>query len=217
MKRLLLGVMSAVVLLSSCAKKIEEEPKGEAHVRFVNAVSGSADQDVYLNSVKLANATVGFGKRSNYFSYTSGINSFDFANTGTVTSNALINYGVAIGDWSTVFYYSNSFGLPVAGAIKDDMTTPPAGKARVRFINLNYQVTSTVKVMSGGVELVPVVSFGYASAYYNVDPGAKFTPQAVSVTTAPEMDFGIQAGKIYTIMLHGATATELYGYNFPQN
>jgi len=219
MKRTLLLVCSLLVFLSACVKKTEV-PQGEVKIRFVNALPNSLPQDVYVNYGKLSVAAVGPGQATPYLSFYSGQNYLAMANTGTTTPNGdIIPYNAAVGSYATFFYYTKNLnGGSATGLKEDDMTPPPAGKARVRFIHLNSFLNNSIRVsVVGSAELFSGLGFGSASSYYNVDPGSKFQGAATAVVTSPVIDANIQAGKIYTIFFNGTTGTELYGNLLIQN
>jgi hypothetical protein len=218
MKKVLFLGFSLLIFLASCVKK-NEVPVGEVKIRFVNALRNSLPQDVYVNSTKLSIAPVASGQATAYLSLYSGLNNLAMANSGTMIANGdIIPYNAVIGSYATFFYTQNLKGGAATGLKEDDMTLPPAGKARVRFIHLNSFLDNYLKVsVVGGAELVPALSFGNASAYYDVEPGTKFQPAATLVVTAPVVDANLQAGKIYTIFFNGSTGTELYGNLLIQN
>lgn len=217
MKKILLLALSAVVLLASCVKK-KETPQGEARIRFVNAVIGSPAQDVYIGDKKVSSGSLSYGIVSPYVAYTSGINLMAFVDPVTGNTSATENYGSDIGDYATLFFYANFQGRLTAGGIKDNMTPPAAGKARVRFINLHYNLTNAMIVsIQGGAMLFDQLPFGTASQYFEVAPGTKFTTQAIGVTTNPVIDLNVQAGKIYNVWFSGADNTEINGYSYIQN
>ncbi|MBC7401113.1 MAG: DUF4397 domain-containing protein [Mucilaginibacter sp.] len=212
MKRFLLAGLCAVVLLASSCVKPKNAPTGDAHVRFVNATVGSPSQDVYINSVLVSSGKIPYGGQTPYMTYTAGINAIVFVDGITHISQAAEDYGSEIGDYATVYFYGNMQGGLTAGGIKDNMTAPATGKARVRFINLDYNLTNAmIMAVVGGSNLYTSLQFATASPYYEVDPGTKFQPSASGVTTAPVIQFNPQAGKIYTVWLSGASATEIYG------
>jgi hypothetical protein len=216
MKKILYLCLSTIVLLSACVKK-NETPTGEAHVRFVNAIPDLGNQDVYINTNRTVNS-IGFGTQTAYVNYTAGINALSIANAGTSTSNLTYNFGSSIGDYATVFFFRNLTGDLVSGGIVDNMTAPPAGKARVRFVNVDNFLSDSFKVtITGGATLFESLIFSTASQYYDVDPGTSFTATAKTVTTPTVMNYTLQAGKIYTIWLSGASTTELNAYPFVQN
>lgn len=217
MKRILFLGLGIVVLLASCVKK--KGPAPDAHVRFVNAVSFLPAQDIYIDNV-LATTTggVSFGGVTNYFTYESGINLLTYNNTGTTTPNLSYTYGSSGGEYATVFFYSDTLQNIYSAGIKDNMSAPPTGKARVRFVNLDNYLKNALKMtVTGGADLFTSLDKGNASSYYDVDPGATFTPSSVGVTNAPVINPQVQAGKIYTIWLSATSSTELVAHNTLQN
>ncbi|SMC49863.1 DUF4397 domain-containing protein [Pedobacter africanus] len=211
--------VSAVILLSSCSKKNDPQPEpvGEARVKHVNCVEGSAAQDLYINDTKKTTTAVAYGSNSDYLVFTSGVNVFASMNTGTTTANATSQQvSVPIGAYITALYYKKSGGTLAMGLLGDDMTTV-TGKAKVRFINLNGFLAANVAVgITGGVNLIPAVQYESFSDYIQVDPGTKFTFSAGAVTSA-SVDGALQAGKNYTIWIDGANATTLTGHVIVQN
>ncbi|MCC8424486.1 DUF4397 domain-containing protein [Mucilaginibacter sp. UR6-11] len=216
MKKILFLCLGAVALLSSCVKK-NVPPTGDAHIRFVNAIPGSINQDAYINTTKVV-TNLAFGVQSSYITYTAGINALSITNVGTTISNLTYNYGSNIGDYATVFFFRSFTGELISGGIVDNMTAPPAGKARVRFVNLhNYLNDSFKMTITGGATLFNDLVFSNASPYFDVDPGTSFTATAATVTNPTVISFNPQAGKIYTIWINGASSTELNAYPFIQN
>lgn len=213
-----------MITMVSCKKNDPvPEPVGEAKVRYVNTVQGSAAQDFYVNGTKKSASAVAYGGVSEYLTITSGGNSFGFYNTGSTTANVTTEaYNFPIGINGTVFYYQAQSGPLGAFAIGDDMTAPAAGKAKVRFLNINkFSGTNAiaVSVVGQATVLIPSLVYGDLSniAYFSVDPGAKFTFAATGVTDAPVLDAGIVAGKIYTIWVDGSSSTSLTGHAIVQN
>lgn len=216
--------ITGLLLLSSCGKDddITPEPVGPAKVKYVNTVQGSASQDLYVNDTKKSTEPVAYGNASAYLDITSGVNVFKVQDAGTTTVNATSQaYQIPIGIYFSIFYHKLGTGAYTAFAIEDNMSAPTAGKAKVRFFNLNsFLSTSTPISIStvGQTEiLVPKLEYGQASIYFEVNPGAQFTFTATGVTSAPVFNGGIVAGKNYTIWIDGASATSLAGHAILQN
>lgn len=218
MKKTLFLGLGLLVFLSACVKKTEV-PVGEVKIRFVNALPNSLAQDIYVNNGKLAVPPVAANQATAYLSLYSGLNYLAVANTGTMTANGdVIPYNAVIGSYATFFYTQNLNKNPQTYLAPDDMTLPPTGKARVRFIHFNGFLNNSIKVSAvGGGELFPALGFGNASSYFNVDPGTKFQAAATPVTNAPVVDANLQAGKIYTIFFNGTAETELFANLLIQN
>lgn len=217
MKKLLILCLSAVALLTACVKK-KDTVTGITHVRFVNAINNSYTQDVYVDGGLVYGGKLTAGNQSPYIDYTAGISNIGIANTGTTTANILFSYGTTIGEYSTVYFLQDFYGNLIAGGIKDDMTAPAAGKARVRFVNCNnWSQTSFTMDILGGKNLFQSLVFTTASPYYDVDPGTKFVATALKVPHPDTIDINPQAGKIYNIWMSADTVTNLQAHAFIQN
>lgn len=218
----------STTLLVSCSKKSDPQPEpvGDIKVRSVNAVNGSAAQDFYINDSKKNTQVIAYGSASEYFTVTSGNNTFKFYDAGTTTLKAQSQtYNIPIGLNVTAFYLQSPSGQFGVFPVGDDITTPAAGKARVRFIYFNsFLPTNSVISVSIVGQATPLVGAlnhlldaNVQLAYYNVDAGTKFKFAATGVTDAPELDPGIIAGKIYTIWVDGTSGTNLTGHVIVQN
>lgn len=218
MKKLLLLCLGTTVLFSACVKK-KENPVGATHVRFVNALpAATVTQDVYIDNNLAYGGKLVPGSQSPYIDYNAGVSLLGIANVSTTTANIAFSYGTQIGDYSTVYFFEDFDHILVAGGIKDNMTAPPAGKARVRFVNLdNYSVTSFKMDVAGGANLFQSLVFATASQYFDVDPGTKFTATAIGVKDPVTIDISPVAGKIYTIWIGAESSSTLQAHAFIQN
>lgn len=218
MKKLSFLALGLMVLLSSCFKEPTPEPTGEAKVRVANASATSVPQDVYYNGQKMNIAPLAYGQVSGYQTISSGASFFGFTDNGSTISNYESGATIKIGEHFTVIYYNTTTNTKNVGFLLDDMTAPPAGKARVRFVHLNSLFANSFAIrIQGGAALVLVVPFANSSAYFDVDAGTKFEVSAVGLTPSEQLfDPVIQAGKIYTIWLNG-TATTMQAHTIQQN
>ena len=217
MKKLSFYGLCLVILLSSCVKKPAPEPVGEAKFRALNAISTATPQDVYYNNNKLNIAPLAYGEVSAYQTITSGPIYVGFTNHGSTISNYEGTAAIKIGQHFTVIYFSQGGESKNVGFLVDDMTNPPAGKARVRFLNLNPLFVQRFSVrLQGGAVLTASLEFGNSNSYTDVDPGAKFELLATGLSGETIVDPNIQAGKIYTIWFDGTT-TEVTPHIIVQN
>ena len=221
-KSFFLCLTLGVMLLSSCFKEPKPEPVGDAYINAVNAVRGSSPQEFYLNGSKKNSVPIPYGTSSGYITVTSGNSQFAFGNVSSETANAATQVvGVPIGVNATVFYYTESKSqstqeeLHMATIINYDMKpSAVAGKAKVRFINLNYLLLNTISVLSGTTKIVEKIPFKSSSSYIDLDPGTKFkfVADIVDSPASVELDPNLQANKNYTVWVDGVTATELTGH-----
>ncbi len=219
--------LSAILLVTSCGKKYDPvpEPVGDAKVRFVNAVQGGQAQDFFVNGGKKNTTPLAYGEVSEYLTISSGSNAFSFNNTGTTVVNASTPaYSFPIGISGTVFYLKTLSGTLGAFALGDDMTAPAAGKAKVRFINMNsYSGSNAITVSQVGSTDVMIPSLTFVDPnsnlgfpYFAVDAGVKFKLTMPGATEV-EFDGAIAAGKNYTIWIDGSSAAVMTAHAIVQN
>ena len=218
MKKAILSCLGLILVLSSCVKEPAPVPTGEARVRFVNAGIASSSQDCYVNSTKKTTVGLTYPQHTPYFTFTNGVTDFIFADEGSTTVGAGTTYLTSIGSSYSVYYLSSGANKASAILWSDDNAVVE-GKAKVRFMHLNLNLTNaSIKIATeSGTVLTEAVGFLKSSSYYTVDPGTKFAVTATGVTNSPLLDGNLQAGKNYTIWLNGATATELIPHVILQN
>ena len=213
-KLLSILLAGAIAAFSSCKKNDDDGMHVSAYLMITNAAEGSAPQDMYVDNAKLSGSTVAYTQSSNYLTTSSGDHQAQFVTSGTSTANASFNLSLQGGHYYSVYYTggasASSSNYVVA---EDDHSTPPSGKARVRFINLSAALNSAVDFgISGGNKLVSGLAYRAASAYYDVDASTSFALYlAGSSSVTLNIPTTIQAGKIYTVYISGATtATATY-------
>ncbi|WEK18357.1 MAG: DUF4397 domain-containing protein [Candidatus Pedobacter colombiensis] len=214
---------SSIMLLASCGKKTEYEPEpvGELDIKAVNTVFGGPNQDFLVNgAVKVTG--LAYGDASAYVKITSGVSTLGFYDSGNTTKmNAGGSIQLSIGNKVSVWYFKTQSGELAAIPYNDAVTIPTVGKAKVRFINFNNMSSSSnsisVAVVGGSGTLVPAIAFTEGSAFFEVDPGAKFNFTGTGGVAGPAFDGALAANKIYTIWIDGTSATNLTGHIVANN
>lgn len=205
-------------IFSSCVKDPKPVPVGEAKLRYINAAYASPGQAFYVNGKRFGQMLSLYGEASDVMPVESGAKVLAFVDAATTELTVAVNGNIAINESYSIFFYKNQDNAASILGIGDNFTAPAAGKAKVRFIHLNGFLNNSVSIkISGGAELASALAFARSSDYYQVDPGTKFIASGTGVTTNPEINPGIVAGKIYTIWLSGSAATELKAYSFTAN
>jgi hypothetical protein len=209
-------------LVSSCKK---DDPEvvvyGDAKLRVVNTVPGSAAQDFYQNDTKVSTTPIAYGSSSSYLTVKGGNSTVHFKNTGTATINASSGVGLNTNEVFTVFYYTDASGSGKITGFPDDNTTPAASKARVRFVNFGLGFNNTVNISyagTAGASITTGLAYGYVSNYNSVDANtnlAVFVQGATVPTVIPGSNF--EAGKIYTVWFDAASATTANYHVVQQN
>jgi len=217
-----IACLSLTIFAASCKKSDPVEiPVGDLQLRAINAVSGSASQDLLINSAVKATA-VSYGNASPYFIMTSGVSNVGFYDTGTnTTANTGGQVDFPIGAKASIFYIKLPAGDLSAILLNDVTAAPTTGKAKVRFLHLNNFLGTTtaisVAVDGTATSLVPSATYGQPSNYFEVDPGAKFNFTGAGVVVGVAFDGSLVAGKVYTIWVDGTGATNLTGHIYAQN
>jgi len=207
-------------LFSSCSKDSGASASVTANVMIVNSTEGSAPQDFYSDSTKVDATAVAYGQGSGYLSTASGSHTGQFRNAGSTTVNASSSFVFSGGANYSVFYGSDASSNKFVATSQDDLTLPSAGKAKVRFVQLSSAAASSLDIALGdGTKVASALVFRSMSAYNNIDPTASFSLFATGTTTAsltiPAST--LQAGKIYTILISGATTATVSYHVIAQN
>lgn len=205
-------LIGATSVFTSCNKdNVNGSASLNAKVKIVNAVDGSASQDLYLDNVKLDASAVAYGQSSDYLTEKSGNHAAKFTDSGSTTANTSFNVSLQADSSYTIYYTSN--GSVTSSIITtDNLTAPAANMAKVRFVNLSNAVTGNVDFgLSATSKLVTNLAARTVSAYSQIATGATFylysTGSINAMLTIPATT--IQAGKIYTIYISGSTNLDL--------
>lgn len=212
----LFALILLTLAFTSCKKdKKDVNVDLSAFVRVTNASAASTPQDFFLDTTKLTASAVAYGSSTDYLKTTTGDHQGSFKNSGSATVNVSFNLSLAAGKYYSAFYSDSS----KYATFIDDRTTPQAGKARIRFINLSSALASSVDFgATGAAKLVSSLAYKSASAYYDVDPTTAFSLYASGSTTAIiSLPTTIEAGHIYTIYVSGATTGTVTSHLVTEN
>jgi hypothetical protein len=216
-----LGVMALSVFLTSCDGDDDDIERGQAQVMVVHASPDAPNVDVRVNNT-VALTNVAYPTNSSYTAVTAGPINFKISPTGTttyvidanVTLEPNVNYSV---------YAIDSVSKIKAAVVADNLTTPAAGKAHVRFFHFSPNAPAVDIAVAGGPVLFSNRSFNDQTTTASV---ANFTPldagtynlevrlagSNTAVLTVPNVT--LTDGKIYTVFAKGfagATGAQALG------
>lgn len=218
--RMLLTVAAATIAFASCTKdNADTNPSGTASVMVVNSAEGSAPQNFYLDNSQVNATAVAYAQNSGYISATPGSNrKAEFRTAGTGSVNASFNMTVENNKFYTV-YLTGSGSSTSSVSTEDDMTLPPSGKAKIRFVHLSQAAATTIDIgVNSATKIVSGLAYKAASAYSVVDANSSFQLYAAgSSTVVLNIPTTIQAGKIYTVYVSGATTATISYHLIVQN
>jgi len=213
MKKILLAGFSIIMLVTvNACKKNDNTPSNTASVMFVNGCAGTNNVDVTVNGTKVpAAANLPFLKSSGYQAITAG-SGLTIAYSLSATATPLISDNETL---TAGLHYSSFTGGLVTGTSTatafaiDDLTPPPAGMAKVRFVNLCID-NLTTGCYVGLTKIDSNVAYKTCTPFFNVTGAttAKISmiDQANAAISAAISNQTLTAGKIYTFMLTGTSA-----------
>jgi Domain of unknown function (DUF4397) len=212
-----LSIAAAFVLFvasfASC-KKNDINPDGYMNLKVVNAAPNSGPQSFTLANQVLISGGLDFANGSDYINTHSGTNLIaQFTSVGT---NAVYATGsLWTGDnQSWTVYVAGSGSSVRVKSYQDDLSTPPSGMVKIKFIHLSDAAPSdiSVKDSTGSNIFSSVVIKDVATGYKNINPG-NFSLKIYDIVSGNDIgDFsvtGLLAGKIYTLYLTGSSSSTL--------
>jgi len=213
MRKPLLAVLTLALLhLAYGCKKKDPPPANQANVMFVNGCAGTLPGiDAKVNAANVDGAlNMPFRTWSGYRPVKGGVPvelSFYITNVGTPISKG--SSTLTINSHYTAFC-GGLITAPTFLLTQDTLMPPVQGMAKIRFVNLsndNLQVDATAgtTVIGKGVKTLQVTSFiEIPSGNIELKAG---DPSDISTVVATEPTAQLLAsGKIYTMILTGATA-----------
>lgn len=213
---LLVGITAA---FTSCTKDDGSGNTQAAHVRVVNAFDGSASQDLYLDNVKVNSSAVAYAQNTGYLSAAAGNHNAKFTNSGSATANVAFSVSLQASNYYTIYYTTNDTTKSAFVTHDNATAAPSTGKAKVRFVQLSSATASTVDFgIASSTWLATNLAYKVISDYYEVDANTSFALYASgSQTVLLSIPTSVQAGKIYTVYISGATALTLSAHVIAEN
>ncbi len=194
------------------------EPNSTASIRVVNAVEGSASQELYLDNARVSTSAVAYTKVSDYVKTKAGSHSAQLRNDNSATANVSFNVDLDSDKRYTVYYTGNA-DAKAAVVLKDETSAPSSGKAKVRFVHLSAAAASKIDLaITAGTKLITDLAYKASTAYQEVDANTTFLLYASGSTTVGlNMPTTVKAGKIYTIYVSGNTAATISYHVIAEN
>jgi hypothetical protein len=196
-------LLSAALSLSSC-KRTNDDAQPTAALSVVNLIPGNSAIDFYLDNLKLNNPSMLYMQSLSYFNAYPGVRKFDVTTGGTFQALATDTATLKSGKYYSLFVSQKQnvqFLLTM-----DDLSDPPAGKAKVRFVDLSPDAPNVDMVIPEGTVLFTNQGYRSNTNFETIDPGI-YTIQlhqaGNSVAKVTNSNVKIDAGNTYTIIAHG--------------
>ncbi len=204
-----LAFLSVVTLFSSCTKDdVVDVADPKAKIQVVHASPDGPEVDILVDNQN--KASLAYLSNTPYVEVAEGTRNIKVNVKGTTTT--VINADVPfVANKNYSIFAIDSVSKISAIVLNDDLTTPAAGKAHVRFIHLSPNAPAVDVAVTGGSVLFPNQAFKSASAFTPVDAGTYNLEVRLAGTTTvalPLPGIALTAGKIYTVYARGfATAS----------
>jgi hypothetical protein len=209
--------MVAAIAIVGCSKDDNNPvaPLARARVMAVHASPDAPAVDLLVDG-GVAGSGLAFPGNTAYLEVNAGTRNVRVNVAGTSTSVIDANVTLAAGTTYTVFACDSVSKIDTV-ILTDDLTTPAAGKAHVRFVHLSPDAPAVDVAVAGGPVLFANRAYKEFTAYAPVDAGTydlEVRPAGSSTVVLPLDDVTLQAGRIYTVFARGflgGTAAQALG------
>ncbi|GAA5194876.1 hypothetical protein GCM10023322_60320 [Rugosimonospora acidiphila] len=212
-----IGVLAIIPLLALGVSGIAAPPSGAAgtvgYVRLAHLSPDTPDVDVYLSSVAGGSPQVfpgvGYGTVSTYLTVPTGTYAVAMRTAGAPASDPpVLTTTVTVADGGA--YTVAGVGTHAALGLKvidDDLSLPPAGKAKVRIIQASLRAPALDVWLAGGSHIADGVAFATTTQYLDVTAGT-WTVKAQGTSGGPTstMRASLGAGNVYSLIVLDAKA-----------
>ncbi|MDZ4748097.1 MAG: DUF4397 domain-containing protein [Saprospiraceae bacterium] len=196
-------LVAGMMVFSSCDK---DDDKTYANLLVAHASPDGPGVDLLINDDKQNSAALTFPNNTGYLEVETGTRNIkvNVAGTSTTVINADLTFEK---DKNYSVFAVDSVSSISAIVLVDDLTTPAAGKAHVRFVHLSPNAPAVdVAVASSGAVVFGDVVFKEATAFTPLDAGTYLLDVRVAGTGTVALvlpAITLQAGKIYTVFAKG--------------
>jgi hypothetical protein len=201
-----MGLLAALAL-TSCTKDSKTNPVAptpQAQVMAVHASPNAPGVDLLVDGA-IAKSNLMFPSSTPYLSVASGTRNVKVNVTGTSTTVINANLTLTVGTKYSVFA-CDSVSKIGALVLTDDLTTPAAGKAHVRFVHLSPNAPAVDVAVTSGPVLFANESFKGYSAFTPVTAGTynlEVRLAGTNTVVLPLPGITLTAGRIYTVFAKG--------------
>jgi len=179
-------------------------PAQSARVMAIHASPDAPAVDLLVDNV-IAGTGLAFPNNTGYLNVTPGTRNIKVNLTGTSTTAIEANVPVTGGMDYSVFAV-DSAAVITAIVLTDDLSTPAAGKAHVRFVHLSPNAPAVDVALQGGAVVFANKAFKEFTPFTPLDAGTydlEVRLQGTSTVVLPLPGIMLQAGKIYTVFARG--------------
>lgn len=209
-KRWIAGLSAALalsLLLSSCLKNSNNYyVPPAAYVSFYQAIPNAQPLDIYFDNNKVNAIPINYSDGIDYFRAYTGKRTVNFYTAGSTTK--IFSDSVHLNqDMVYSLFLTNTLASPSLLLLTDSLSQPPAGMAKIRFVNVSPDAPAVDFAVKDSTALVTNKAFkGYSSfvpikgnSHYIFEVRQKGTNTVLATST----NANLLSGFVYTIWFHG--------------
>ncbi|WP_449435706.1 DUF4397 domain-containing protein [Pedobacter steynii] len=214
-KTLIAAVTVSAVMVSCTKDKFDYTPQPISALGVIHASPTTEKLDFYIGDTKVNNDDFAYTNRINYKQVLSGERDVKITKKGSATS--VLSEKLKLKEQMAYsLFVIDGFDKVKFLLVKDSVTMPGSGKAKLRFINLSPDAPALNLEIAG--KDTPVATnklFKEYSNFESIDAGDKVTfkvKDGAGAEVATLVDQKIENGKVYTIWVKGfksATTDEM--------
>lgn len=168
--KILITFFISASVLSACKPPNDDQPVLQSAVNVINASIGNPAISFAIMKRKVEGESLKYTEESGYFITYPGTRDFDIAFDGQTDYAIRTNFTFQQNTYHSVFISGESTSLSTFFTT-DDLTTPPAGKSKIRFVHMSPDAGGLILSVKNGVNLFPAQSYKTASQFITIDPG----------------------------------------------
>ena len=212
--KLLLAATLLSAVMISCSKSDDDYVAPDISGLNVIHASPTAEKlDFYIGAARVNDgytipSDFGFGNKFGYLNAYSGTRQVSITKKGVSTPLITENIKLDVQVGYSLFIIDKLETVKFL-LLKDDLTVPPAGKARIRFVNLSPDAPALNLAVGSATDLFTNKAFKEFSAFETIDAGNSLTFNVKNTSGGLETkieNVNIESGKIYTVWVKGLKA-----------
>ncbi|MES2829142.1 MAG: DUF4397 domain-containing protein [Bacteroidota bacterium] len=207
----IITALAVTITLSSCMKDDDFTPQPVSGLSIIHAIPGTEKLDFYVDNNK-ANSSfdLSYTDKIDYLNLFPGKRQFSVTRKGVQTQLKSESHTLDPNSGYSAFIGGSLESLSLL-VLKDDLTAPATGKARIRFVNLSPDAPALNLAVAGKeTDIFTNKLFKEYSNFESIDAAEKVTftlkNKETGATEATLADVKIDAGRIYTIWVKGLKA-----------
>lgn len=205
----IIAVIALATGLASCSKGTST-PIQISGISIIQASPTEEKLDVYIDNGRATPTDFSYGNKVDYLNAYSGNRRADVTKKGSNVSLKSVMIGLEPQIGYSLFVIDKLENINFL-MLKDDLTAPATGKAKVRFVNLSPDQDPLDLALVGKTDpLATNKAYKDFSTFETIDAAATATfnvkNKATGAILATLTDVNIESGKIYTIYARGLKA-----------